>query len=218
VLRLFGALISTVLPALYLAISYFHSEAMPTELLLAVAGSRENVPFPAWFEVFMMEVSFDLIREAGVRVPGVLGSTIGIVGAIILGQAAVTAKIVSPIVVVIIAITGLASFTIPEIRMSSAVRVIRFLLLIVSTTMGLVGLAMALLLLTALLCGMKSYGMPYMVPVGPRTIANYDVVIRGQVFNQEMRPDALGTRDRRRQPGIGRAWKKQRPGKGGDSE
>ena len=126
ILRLFGALISTVLPSLYLSISYFHPEAMPTELLLAVAGSRENVPFPAWFEVLMMDISFELIREAGVRIPGILGSTIGIVGAIILGQAAVTARIVSPIVVVIIAITGLASFTIPEYRMASAVRLTRF--------------------------------------------------------------------------------------------
>ncbi len=200
ILRFFGALLSTVLPSLYLSLSYFHPEAMPTELLLAIAGSRENVPFPAWFEVFVMEVSFELIREAGVRIPGILGSTIGIVGAIILGQAAVAAKLVSPIVVVLIAITGLASFTIPEYRMASAVRLIRFVLLAVGTTMGLVGLAMALLILATMLCGLKSYGVPYMAPIGPRTMANFDVVMRGQAFNQENRPDDLGTKDRRRQP------------------
>ena len=212
VLRLFGALISTVLPSLYLSISYFHPEAMPTELLLAVAGSRENVPFPAWFEVLMMDITFELIREAGVRIPGVLGSTIGIVGAIILGQAAVTARIVSPIVVVIIAITGLASFTIPEYRMASAVRIVRFILFIVATVIGLAGLAMALLSLVVLLCRMKSFGMPYMVPIGPKTIANYDVVIRGQVYNQEKRPDELNTKDSRRQPTISRKWTKEPPG------
>jgi spore germination protein KA len=205
---LFGALISTVLPSLYLSISYFHPEAMPTELLLAVAGSRENVPFPAWFEVLMMDISFELIREAGVRIPGVLGPTIGIVGAIILGQAAVSARIVSPIVVVIVAITGLASFTIPEYRMASAVRIVRVVLYMIASGIGLVGLAMAWLGLVVLLCRMKSFGMPYMVPFGPKTIANYDVVVRGQVYNQEWRPDELNTKDSRRQPTISRKWKK----------
>ena len=108
-----------ILPSLYISICYFHPEAAPTELLLAIAGSRENVPFPAGFEVLMMEIVFELIREAGIRIPGILGSTIGIVGAIILGQAAVTARIVSPIVVVIVAVTGLASYTITEFRMAS---------------------------------------------------------------------------------------------------
>ncbi|MDR3561923.1 MAG: spore germination protein [Negativicutes bacterium] len=216
ILRLFGALISTVLPSLYLALSYFHPEAMPTELLLAIAGSRENVPFPAVFEVLVMEISFELIREAGIRIPGVLGSTIGIVGAIILGQAAVTARIVSPIVVVIVAITGLASYTIPEYRMAAAVRIIRFGLLIAAWALGLVGLAIALLAIIVLLCGIKSFGMPYMSPITPRSIAGYDVVIRGQVYNQEWRPDALNTKDERRQPTISRIWKRKPPKQGGD--
>ncbi|MDF2500557.1 MAG: GerA spore germination protein [Anaerosporomusa subterranea] len=210
-LRLFGALLSTVLPSLYLSISYFHPEAMPTELLLAVAGSRENVPFPAWFEVLMMDITFELIREAGVRVPGVLGPTIGIVGAIILGQAAVSARIVSPIVVVIIAVTGLASFTIPEYRMASAVRIVRFILYFFASVIGLVGLAMAWLSLVAILCHMKSFGVPYMAPIGPKTIPNYDVVVRGQVYNQENRPDELNTKDSRRQPTISRKWTKKSP-------
>ncbi len=214
ILRLFGALISSVLPSLYIAIAYFHQEAIPTELLLAIAGSRESVPFPAIVEVMMMELSFELIREAGVRIPGILGSTIGIVGAIILGQAAVTARIVSPIIVVIIAITGLASFTIPEYRMASAIRVIRFGLLMFAWIMGLVGLGYALLGLTVILCRLKSFGMPYMVPIGPKTIANFDVVLRGPVFSQETRPDALNTKDRQRQPRISRLWKKKPPAEG----
>jgi spore germination protein KA len=164
-LRFFGALIATVLPALYIAISYFHVEALPTQLLLSIAGSREDIPFPAWFEVLVMEISFELIREAGVRVPGILGSTIGIVGAIILGQAAITAHIVSPAVVVVIAITGLASFTIPEYLMAAAIRLLRFLLLIFSAVLGLVGLATILLWLTVILCNMKSFGMPYLTPL-----------------------------------------------------
>ncbi|MBP2663544.1 MAG: GerA spore germination protein [Firmicutes bacterium] len=218
ILRFFGALIATVLPALYIAISYFHVEALPTQLLLTIAGSREDIPFPAWFEVLIMEISFELIREAGVRVPGILGTTIGIVGAIILGQAAITAHIVSPAVVVVIAITGLASFTIPEYLMSSAIRVVRFLLLLFSIYMGLVGLATILLWLTVILCSMKSFGMPYMVPIAPRTIAGFDVIVRGPVYSQNQRPDALNTIDQKRQPQISRLWKKKQPAEKGDEE
>lgn len=216
VLRLFGALISTILPSLYISLCYFHPEAMPTELLLAIAGSRENVPFPAGFEVLMMEIVFELIREAGIRIPGILGSTIGIVGAIILGQAAVTARIVSPIVVVIVAVTGLASYTITEFRMASAIRLLRFGLLLCAWALGLVGLAIALLGIVVVLCTMKSFGMPYMSPITPRSIAGYDVVLRGQVYNQELRPDALNTKDPRRQPTISRLWKQKPPEKGGN--
>jgi len=217
ILRLFSALISTVLPSLYLSLGYFHPEAMPTELLLAIAGARENVPFPAGFEMFMMEIVFELIREAGIRIPGVLGSTIGIVGAIILGQAAVAARIVSPIVVVIVAVTGLASYTITEFRMASAIRLVRFGLLLCAWTLGLVGLAIALLALIVLLCSIKSFGMPYMSPIAPRSIAGYDVVTRGQVYNQELRPDALQTKDNRRQATVSRLWKKK-PAEKGDKE
>lgn len=210
-LRLFGTLIATVLPSLYIAIAYYHQEAIPTDLLLAIAGSRENVPFPAIFEVMVMEISFELIREAGVRIPGLLGSTIGIVGAIILGQAAVAARIVSPIVVVVIAITGLASFTIPEYRMASAVRLVRFLLLAFASMMGLVGLGTGLLWLTVVLASMKSFGVPYMAPIAPKTIAGYDVVLRGEVYEQEDRPDELSPLDSRRQPATSRRWIKDRP-------
>ena len=210
-LRLLAALVSTVLPAFYLAIAYYHPEAMPTELLLAVAGFHENVPFPAWLEVLMMDLSFELIREASVRVPGILGSTIGIVGAIVLGQAAVTARIVSPIVVVIIAITGLASFAIPEYRMASAMRLLRFVLYIAAVFWGLVGLAVALLCLTGLITSMKSFGMPYLAPLAPKTAGDNDVVMRGQVYNQEQRPDELNTVDTRRQPPVSRQWIKEPP-------
>ena len=210
-LRFFGALIATVLPPLYIAISYFHVEALPTQLLLTIAGSREDVPFPAWFEVLAMEIAFELIREAGVRIPGILGTTIGIVGAIVLGQAAISAHIVSPAVVVVIAVTGLASFTIPDYLMASAIRLLRFLLLIFSATMGLVGLATILLCLIVMLSSMKSFGMPYLVPIAPKTKAGFDTVVRGPVYSQERRPDVLNTKDRNRQPQISRTWKKKRP-------
>lgn len=218
-LRLVGALLSVLVPSAYLAISYFHQEALPTELALAIAGAREKVPFPAILEIIMMEVSFELIREAGLRIPGMLGSTIGIVGAIILGQAAVAANLVSPIMVVIISIGGLASFTIPDYRMAISLRIIRFGFLALAVSFGLVGVAFGILLLTAQLCSMKSFGIPYLAPVSPKSMPGYDTVVRGPVFRQENRPDELNTQDRRRQPHISRRWAQEKVvGKKGDDK
>lgn len=215
-LRVVGTLISTMLPAFYIAISYFHQEALPTELVLAIVGSREDVPFPAYFEVLVMEISFELIREASLRIPNILGSTIGIVGAIILGQAAVAAHIVSPIMVVIIALTGLASFTIPEYRFAFAVRTVRFGLLLMAAVAGLVGLSSGILLLITTLAYMKSFGMPYLSPISPKSMGGLDIFIRGAVFRQESRPDALNTKDSTRQPHISRGWTKAAPQEGDD--
>ena len=218
-LRMTGALISVVLPSVYMALSYFHPEALPTELVLAIAGAREKVPFPTMFELAIMELAFEFIREAGLRIPGMLGSTIGIVGAIILGQAAVTANLVSPVMVVVVAFTGLASFTIPDYRMASTLRVIRFGFMLAAVSFGLVGVSFALLLTAAVLCGMKSFGVPYLAPVAPKTMSGLDVVIRGPVFRQENRSDALNTMDSSRQPEIARPWimKKKSGGEGDGS-
>lgn len=114
ILRLISIFITLLLPGLYVAISDFHQELLPTELLFSVIASRENVPFPIIFEILLMEISFELIREAGLRVPSPIGPTIGIVGALVLGQAAVSANIVSPILIIVVAITGIASFAIPD--------------------------------------------------------------------------------------------------------
>ncbi len=211
ILRLAAAFIMLLLPSFYLAINYFHQEALPTEIALAIAGARERVPFPALIEIVLMEFSFELIREGGLRIPGVLGSTIGIVGALILGQAAVTANIFSPIVVIIIALSGLASFAIPDFQMALAFRIFRFLMLMLAAGLGLVGVASGLLLLVLLLCSMKSFGMPYMLPIAPRVEGNLDVVVRGPVFQQEKRPDGLDTKDTIRQPAVSREWLKEKP-------
>lgn len=217
ILRIIAAFITLLLPSFYLAINYFHQEALPTEIALAVAGARERVPFPALIEIFLMEFSFELIREGGLRIPGVLGSTIGIVGALILGQAAVSANIVSPIVVIIIALAGLASFAIPDFQMALAFRTLRFLMLMLAATLGLVGVASGLLLLVLLLCSMKSFGVPYMVPIAPRIEGNLDVIVRGPVYHQENRPDGLNTKDSVRQPTISREWLEEKP-KGGQDK
>jgi len=210
-LRLFGAALTLILPSAYIAITYYHPEALPTDLALAIAGARERVPFPAVLEIAMMEFAFELLREAGVRIPGMLGGTIGIVGAIILGQAAVAASIVSPITVMIIAVTGLASFSIPDFSLAIAIRLTRFSFEVLAAIFGLVGVASGLLIMTGLLCSLKSFGVPYLAPIAPKTKAGFDVVMRGQVFTQELRPDELSPLDKRRQASVSRSWTEKEP-------
>jgi len=160
----------------------------------------------------LMEISFELIREGGLRIPGILGSTIGIVGALILGQTAVTAKIVSPMMVIVIALTGLASYSIPDYRLASAFRLFRFLFILLAMGMGLVGIACGLLVLVATISSMKSFGMPYLAPVAPKTVYGGDVVLRSPVYQQPRRPDELNTKDPTRQETISRMWTKKRRG------
>lgn len=211
ILRILGASITILLPAMYIAISYYHQEALPTDLILAIGGARERVPFPAIVEIVSMELAFELLREGGIRIPGMLGSTIGIVGAIILGQAAVSASIVSPITVVIIAVTGLASFATPDYSLSFALRLTRFIFEILAAMLGLVGVAGGLITIIVLLSSMKSLGVPYLTPIAPKTTAGYDIVLRGPNASQELRPDELNPKDIRRQPKVSLQWTKKAP-------
>ena len=126
VIRIIAASFALLLPGVYVAITNYHQELIPTELLFAISASRQTVPFPVIFEIILMEISFELIREAGLRVPSPMGATIGIVGALILGEAAVNANIVSPILIIIVAITGICSFAIPDFSLGFSLRLWRF--------------------------------------------------------------------------------------------
>ncbi|MBZ4653009.1 MAG: GerA spore germination protein [Peptococcaceae bacterium] len=207
-LRVAAIFITIMTPSIYLAIETFHQEMIPTDLILVMAAARETVPFPTIMEVFMMEFAFELIREAGVRVPGVIGNTLGIVGALILGQAAVQAGIVSPILIIVVAVTGLASFAIPNYSMSFAFRGVRFIFTILAGIFGFFGVSAGLFILLTTIAGMKSFGVPLLAPIGPRTKAGPDLVIRGSVWSMEQRPDETDTLDRQRQPKISRGWVK----------
>lgn len=214
-LRVFALFIAILTPGIYVSIVTFHQEMVPTELLLAIAASRVTVPFPTIFEVFAMEIAFELIREAGVRVPGVIGNTIGIVGALILGQAAVQAGIISPVLIIVIAITGLASFAIPNYSISFGFRGIRFIFTIMAAFFGFLGISGCLYLLFISLVSMKSFGVPFLAPIAPRTKTGPDVVIRGPVWSMEKQVDYLNPLDKYRQPNISRGWiKKPRGGRG----
>lgn len=213
-LRVLAFLAAFLLPGLYLSVVLYHHEMLPTELLLTIAGNREKVPFPSVVEVLLMEFSFELIREAGLRIPGVMGSTIGIVGALILGQAAVQANIVSPILVILVAVTGLASFAIPYYSLAFSLRLYRFLYIALGATMGVFGIAFGLFVQTILTANLKSFGVPYLAPGGPRTASGADTVTRLPVFFHEKRPDYVNPLDITREPEVSRGWIKDRGGKG----
>ena len=140
-IRILGFIITLFLPGFYIAITTYHTELIPTELLFTIAASRNTVPFPIIFEIFLMELSFELIREAGLRVPTPIGPTIGIVGALILGEAAVSANLVSPILIIIVAITAISSFSIPDFSLGFTLRVLRFIYVILGFMAGFLGIA-----------------------------------------------------------------------------
>ncbi|GMK38639.1 spore germination protein [Paenibacillus sp. CCS19] len=163
-LRVIAFLFALTLPSIYIALSTFHSEMIPTVLLLAILDSREGIPFPAFFEAFIMEFFFELLREAGIRLPRPVGSAVSIVGALVIGEAAINAGLASPIMVVVVALTGIASFALPQYNMAIALRVLRFPLMVLSAVLGGFGLMFGLLIILWHLITLRSLGQPYMNP------------------------------------------------------
>jgi len=205
--RLIACFFAIFLPGLYLALTLYHSEMIPAELMSSLHQARENVPFPAVIEVLLMELSFEIIREAGVRVPGLVGQTLGIIGAIVLGQAAVEAGLVSPVLIIIVAITGLGNFAIPDYRLSYAIRISRFIFIVLGTIAGFYGISAGMYVMFGFACSLKSFGVPYFSPVAPKTESNPDIVTRGPVWTQIQRPDFLNTRNRRRADDSVMGWR-----------
>lgn len=167
-LRYIASFFAMTFPGLYLAVTNFHTQVLPTTLLLSFQAARQGVPFPAVFEVLLMEISFELLREAGVRLPGAMGNTIGIVGGLIIGQAAVEANLVSPIVVIIVAFTALCSFAIPNEEFAFSFRILKFVFIAVCAWLGYFGFLISLLMVLIHLSHLTSFGIPYLMPfVGP---------------------------------------------------
>ncbi|HOV26338.1 MAG TPA: spore germination protein [Pseudobacteroides sp.] len=210
IIRITAVLLSLLLPGLYIAITDFHHEMIPTDLLLAIASAREKVPFPAIVEVLIMEVSFELIREAGIRIPGPIGPTLGIIGALILGQAAVAANIVSPILIIIVAVTGIGSFAVPNFSAGFAFRILRFAFILLAVSAGFLGVTTGLFLLALWFANAKSFGVPYLSPFGPRTEDSFfEGVLKTPIWKEEKRPDFMNTKKREAQPKYSRAWDKK---------
>ncbi len=185
----FGAM---CFPGLYIAIATYHPSMLPMQLAFKFAGSRQTVPFTAVIEVLIMEIAFELLREAGIRLPAPIGGTIGIVGGIVIGQAAVEAGIVSPIVVIIVALTGICSFVLPHISLVNAYRILKYLIIALSSMFGFLGFWLALLIIIIHVCSLKSFGIPYMFPFVSGSINDYsdikDTIFRFPLFSMKKRP------------------------------
>lgn len=164
IIRYVASFLAMSLPALYLAAVNYHPEILPTPLVITFANARAAVPFPAVVEVIIMELSFELLREAGIRIPGPMGSTIGIVGGLIIGQAAVTAGVVSPIIVIVVALTALASFAVPNEELSSAYRILKYFLIGMAYFLGFFGVIIGMLAILRHLAALTSFGFPYLMP------------------------------------------------------
>lgn len=179
ILRLSSTLMVLFLPSMYIAVSTFHNEMVPTELLLTLIASREGVPFPAILEALMMEVIFEALREAGIRLPQMMGSFVGILGAIVIGTAAVQAGIVSAPMVIFVSLTGIASSLIPRNNLSNTIRLLRFPLMILSGILGLFGIAVGAAIILGHVCHLRSFGIPYLTPISPLNLKDLkDVLVR----------------------------------------
>lgn len=187
--------ITLFVSATYVAITNYHSQLIPIDLLLAIAASRERVPMPISFEILLMEIAFELIREAGVRIPSPLGPTIGIVGALILGQAAVEANIVSPIVVIIVALSGLSSFTAANYSINHTLRISRFIFIVAASVYGLLSLLGAILLWVAYVVSINSFGVSYYAPATPTNKSGRDTFFRMIMKKEKWRPGFLNPKD-----------------------
>jgi len=180
-IRFGAAFLAVALPGIYIAFSVYHPQLMPTALALKIAATRANIPFSVIGEVLIMEVAFELLREAGIRLPSPVSSTIGIVGGIIIGSAAVEAGIVSPAVVIVAALTGICTFVIPNVSIVSAIRISKYLVILLASVFGIFGVWAALLLLLAHLAGLTSYGIPYLYPFCSSSV-NDDVDWEDSIF------------------------------------
>lgn len=194
-LRILALFITLFASATYISITNYHVEMIPTDLLLAISATREIVPFPSVIEILLMEIAFELIREAGLRVPSPIGPTIGIVGALILGQAAVQANIVSPLVVIIVALGGLSSFVIGDINMNFTIRLLRFLFIISGALFGFYGMAAVFTVILFYMLSIKTFGVPYLSPMTPKYVSSKDTVFRKLLQNQIFRPGYLKPKD-----------------------
>ena len=206
-IRLLGMALSVLLPGVYLALTLFHQEMIPTYLLYSISASRENVPFPSVLELILMDFSFEMIREAGLRMPGALGSTLGIVGGLILGQAAVSAKIVSPIMIIIIAITGIGSFATSDYSLGWSYRILRLIFIVLGASLGFFGISAGVFLYAVYLASLTNFGIKFLSPLpGNGGVKVFSSIFSPSIWSEEFRPDYLHTKNNKKEAKISRSW------------
>jgi spore germination protein len=191
-IRYIALVLAFSLPGLYLAVTCFHPQLLPTSLALSLAEARAGVPFPGIVEILFLELAFELLREAGLRMPGPIGNTIGIVGGLIIGQAAVSANLLSPIVVIVTALTALGSFSLPNEELSEAIRLLKYGMILLCGFFGIYGFVFGWLFLLIHLVRLESFDIPYLMPfvAAPKDgiTAATDGILRGPLQKLAIRP------------------------------
>ena len=198
----YGCMLLTLfLPALYVAMVTFHQEMIPTRLALSIIAAKQDVPFRSAFEVIVLLLAFEILQEAGLRLPQSIGQTVSIIGGLVVGSAAVEAKIVSPAVLIVVAIAGIAGYTMPSQELAGALRLWRFLLAVLASAAGLFGAVMGAAALVIHLAGLESFGVPYLTPfaVSAGAQAREHAFLRRPLPQVKDRPPALHPRNRRKQ-------------------
>lgn len=190
--RMLSLVATLFLPSIYVALVSFHQETIPTLLLLSIAVGREGVPFPPIAEALLMETAFEVLREAGLRLPRSLGGAVSIVGVLVVGQAAVSAGIVSPILIIIVGGTAVSSFTVPNFPTANVLRVLRFPILLITGAFGAIGIVFCFILLTLHLVSLRSFGVPYLSPLAPfRADEVAKGLVRQPAWSRTKRPAAM---------------------------
>ena len=210
-LRLGGILTALLLPALFVALTGYHTAGMPLPLLTSVQEAQSRVPIPVFPAVLAMLIVFSLINEASSRVPSVMGGSLGVVSALILGQAVAEANLVSPLLIVLVALSALGSFVLPDYATSVALRIVQLLLVAAAGIAGYYGIMLCLFVLLLRLMGTRSLGWPLLAPLSPRRPRNPDRVLRLPVWRQRLRGYAADPAAMLRARGPMRAWERRKP-------
>ncbi|MBQ8540997.1 MAG: spore germination protein [Clostridia bacterium] len=199
---------SMLLPGLYIAVMNFHNELLPTNLLIAIIAAKQEVPFPGFIELVFMEIALEIIREAGVRVPTPSGSTLSIVGALILGQAAVEAGIVSPVVIIVVSLAAIGSFATPNYYLGLSSRVMKFVYIFLGGFAGLPGISVGLYIHLLLWVKTTSLGTGMFAPFAPKTASDvFFGLFINPIWKRERRPDYQNPKRKYKEAKISRQWK-----------
>jgi spore germination protein len=204
IIRIIAMFLSFTAPALYIAITAYHPGLLPTKLIYFLAASRINVPFPSVVEAIIMELTMELLREAGTRVSGPIGSTIGIVGGLIIGQAAVDAGIVSPLMIIIVAVTTISTFAIPSYEMATGFRTVRFTFIALAGVLGLYGVVLGIIVLLSHFIILSSFGIPFTSPFSGLGIEEGDLkdtLVKAPIQRLWLRPGFTNPKNKRRMRG-----------------
>lgn len=207
VLRLIALVVSTLLSGMYVAVMVHHREGIPSELLFSIMKSRELAPFSVLFELLLLEVSFELIREASFRMPTVMGGTLGIVGGLVIGQAAVSANLFSPLPIIIVAIGGISAFVIPNYYLSYGVRIIKFIMIFLGGFMGYLGIAAGIVITGLVFSSQDILGVPLVAPISPEGMRPVKSMFFVEpIYKRDKRSEIFKPKIIRKQPFISRKW------------